>query len=186
MKRTPYRGCLVGFLFLASGCASAIDAPSAYETTTYLCDDAHAAEWAAEIEACRALGDEGCAGIMSVRGVVDEQPVRASNRVESAVESVDQSDEGPVRSFRLSGRTTYFRLALTCQFLRDGRPPSSLTSNLNLEARGGNYLVGLARPAQSIQVDSPGEFAFRVQSSLTRGGTFEGCFHLFVKPAVSN
>jgi hypothetical protein len=186
VRGTRYRGCLVGFLFLAAGCASAIDAPSAYETAPYLCDEAHAIEWASEVEACRAAGSDHCAGVMSFRGVIDEQPVRSSNRVELVTRTIDATSGVEIRSVRAEGRTAYYRLAITCEFSPDGTPAPSFSSNLNLEARGGNYLVGLAPREQSVQVDEPGEFAYRIQSKLTRGGTFEGCFHLFVKPTVAN
>jgi hypothetical protein len=123
---------------------------------------------------------------MSFRGVIDEQPVRSSNRVELVVQTFDATSGVAIRSVRAVGRTAYYRLAVSCEFLPDGMPAPSFTSNLNLEARGGNYLVGLAPREQSIEVDEPGEFAFRIQSKLTRGGTFEGCFHLFVKPDAAN
>jgi hypothetical protein len=186
VKGTRYRGCLVGFFFLSAGCASAIDAPSAYETAPYLCDDSQAAAWATEVEACRAAGSDLCAGVMSFRGVIDEQPVRSSNRVQLVTLLLDATSGVEIRTVRVVGRTAYYRLAVSCEFLPDGMPPPTFSQNLNLEARGGNYLVGLSQTQQSIQVDEPGEFAFRIQSKLTRGGTFEGCFHLFLKPDVAN
>lgn len=188
MKRMPYQGWLAfGFSWVAAGCGSPVDAPSAYDTAQYLCDDAHAAAWNAEVASCVAARASGasCAGTMSFRGTVDHQPIVVSARPTSAAFDFEVDSEGQaVRNLRMRGTTPYSEVALAYQFYADGRTdtPKTLTSNLNFEARGGNYLVGTIPTSLSITVDTPDEFEFASSAKLTRGGTFEGCFHVFLTP----
>ena len=189
MKRVVH-GLGILLVLAVSGCASAIDAPSAYETAKYLCDDAHRATWDAEVEACRDahLSTQSCGGVISLRGVIDEQPVVVTLRAYDTVHSIDSlDDEGIlVRATRAAGPTPYFGFNIVHQFYLDGRDgvPSGQTSNMTLEARGGNYLVGFNATSQSIEVLKDDEVAFRLTAKLSRGGNIEGCFHLFPMTTV--
>jgi hypothetical protein len=185
---TRFRNLIGGVipLLASAGCSSALDAPSAYETAQYLCGEAQSAAWSAELDSCRAIRAAGglCAGVLSFRGIVDEQPVVASihARTASFVE-IFEPNGNSIRSLRARATAPYFDFSLTIDFFADkkpGRPPDS-NSNLNFEARGGNYLVGVIPNDVSIQVDTDEEFAFSTQAALSRGGTFEGCFHVFLR-----
>jgi hypothetical protein len=189
VKRSFYASWAALGIVCIAACASPIDAPSAYEGEQYLCDDSHAALWSAEVEACRsAHADDGsCAAAMSFRGVIDKQAVVMSMRASmgTIIDDIDSAG-APIRGVRVVGPTPYFRCSLTYSFVRRGQSgvPVSNTSNLNLEARGGNYLVGLVEKEHAILVDTDEEFAFTTKSDLARGGYFEGCFHLFLSPAT--
>src|SRR5689334_8436357 len=104
------------------GCSSALEAPSAYETTQYLCDEPHAQAWTAAIDVCRAEREAGgsCAGVMSLRGVVDGQSILASKRLLSADFSDDPTTGSePEHMVRLRARADYSDVTVQLQFKND-------------------------------------------------------------------
>jgi hypothetical protein len=187
VKRLNYPRWVALGIVCVAGCASPIDAPSAYEGQQYLCDEAHAASWDARVEACRSAHavDGSCAAAVSFRGNIDHHDVVGSMQADVGTFIGDVDSSGvPIRMLHVAGPTPYFRLAITYGFFLRGQPgrPAGNISNMNLEARGGNYLVGLIEKEHAILVDTDEEFAFSVASNLSRGGSFDGCLHLFLSP----
>jgi hypothetical protein len=187
-------------LWLAN-CIAPLDAPSAFSAAQYLCDPAHAADFAAFVEPCREahLRDQSCAGVMSFRGVIDSQPIAMDTEVVTAVYVDKPLADGTVsRAVTLNGFSPYFAFRMdlsnflappavsrtgpvadnACGSVVGGSTCAS-SELLNLEARGGNYLSQLVSEVRDIRLETADELLVALTADLSRGGDLEGCFDVF-------
>lgn len=113
---------VVGLLLAA--CAEPLDAPSAYDDQVYVCGEDAAAARDAQSGACRE--DEDCAGWVSLRGTLQDQPVTVGSVVRSvSLDASNVPDVGFVRdSVELSAASPYFNLRLMFSDL----PPQKVTA----------------------------------------------------------
>jgi hypothetical protein len=180
-------------------CVEPIDAPSAFSSEHYLCDEEHAAEFDAQVERCRQdhLRDQSCAGVLSLRGVFDSQPVVLDERVVKATYSDQVQQNGPtIRVMTINAIAPYFRVRFDSNFsvppeaTKSGPVPDTdcslggglscgSTQILNLEARGGNYLSGLVSAVREIKLETLEEVRVKLSGGLARGGNIDACFHIF-------
>ena len=93
---------------LQLACTGGIDAPSAYSTQRYLCDEAHATDLAEIVGDCRET--KQCWGAMSLQGTLQEEPVTIEASLEQTeFENVETGAGEVLRdSITLIGQTPYF------------------------------------------------------------------------------
>lgn len=180
---------VLGLAALA-GCLSPLEAPSAFTGERYLCGPDQRAELDARVEECRQanLRDGSCTGILSLRGVIDSQPVVVDAPTVVATYTimvVPPNDRA--RDVFVAADAPYFLISLHVNLLIDPTTgsfsdlPDGLNMDiLNVEARGGNYLSILEDETIDVQVQAGDELRLTFKGRLNRGGSIDGCFHAFL------
>lgn len=184
------------------GCADPIDAPSAFSGERYVCGPEHVAEFDALMEECRTLRQTSvCRGVLSLRGSIDAQDVTVDAHVTSlSVSDWPGGDPEFARAISVLAGSPYFNIKLDMNYLAvpprasiSGElpencaltPTSSTTCMLlNLEARGGNYLVGMIHVVRTMELETAEEVRTSFSADLARGGHLEGCFQVILAPAL--
>ena len=149
------RPIVVGLLLVA--CAEPLDAPSAYDDQVYVCgEDAVATREAKSVE-CRSEDD--CAGWVSLRGTLQDQPVTVGSPLRSVhLDASDVPGAGLVRdSIELSADSPYFSLRLTFTAL----PPQRATAGelefpIGLVDRDDGVRASLRMQGGGARVELPG------------------------------
>jgi len=179
---------LVPCLLVLTGCVAPVDAPSAFSTEHYLCEGENLALFDAMVEQCRDEMHQGapCAGVMSLRGVVDSQAVVADSRVTRVFFADEPTGNGNrMRAIDVTGVAPYFSMRITLYGFEadEGRVPALPLAPprdvVNFEARGANYLSQIVDQIRVVEVNERDEMRAKVSGRLTRGGTVDMCFHLF-------
>lgn len=170
------------------GCSAPVDADSAFESERFLCDDAHAAEFEARVEECRQARAAGktCVGLVSVKGVIDAEPVVFDAPAVTAVYTDTVTGSEVSRRFSVVANAPYFSFTLATEFQLDrstgllsvAADPISATI-INVEARGGNYFTSLLNPTRAVEQPAPDEVRATFSAALSRGGFVDGCFDIF-------
>ena len=175
---------------VSTGCGSPLDAPSAFASERYLCGPEQQAELDALVEACRQgdLRDGACFGVESFQGVLDGQPVVVDAPIVEFTYSDGARDGGMARNVSMKALAPYFGATLSLVFMLDAQTGLMTNAGLagvpeyfNLEARGGNYLVTLQSATREIQSQTADEVRAKVSASISRGGSLDFCFHVFLK-----
>jgi hypothetical protein len=196
----------LGFLFCLglacsgalAGCVAPLEAPSAFDDQQYLCDPGHADAWRARIESCRDAfaADGSCLGVISLRGILDNENVVMDSPVTRLVITDTPNRDGVVvRDYFVSGRAPYFDFSLDLTGFAvppahsaNGIIIATATCNpdpgtdlvcfngvLNIEVRGGTELLRLQTLVRNIRVETVSELEFNFSSDLARGGNLSGC-----------
>ena len=188
---------LVLLLWLGA-CVAPLEAPSAFDDQQYLCGPENAPALEARLAECRATYDQ-CRGVISFRGVVDNQPVKVGSLITIVgTTDIQRVDGTTSRAFLIHGRAPYFTFSFDLpQF---DAPPGHTKSGvyipdltnclgtgnglgceravLNLEVRGGTYLSSLDSLNRDIQIETSDELRVGLTGHLLRGGSVEACFAL--------
>jgi hypothetical protein len=174
------------------GCASPIDAPSAYTSEQFLCGDEQAAEFDSQVERCReaSLRDGSCSGIVSLKGSVDAQPIVIDSTAGKVtyVEKSGRSDGsgGELSELKVYARSPYFDFVLTLLSkpldLGTGEAPGMCrdpTGFFSIEARGGSDFVPMYFSSCELKLRTPQEMRVVFSAQLRIRGNVDGCFHIF-------
>jgi hypothetical protein len=98
---------------ILTGCASPLDAPSIYDSETFLCAPDQADRFRVELERCRNEYDRdgSCGGLVSFTGRLYDQPLVVDSRFDvSRFEDLLRPDGVRIRDqVKLSGISPYFR-----------------------------------------------------------------------------
>jgi hypothetical protein len=174
------------------GCATPIDAPSAYTNEQFLCGAEQASEFNNQVERCReaSLRDASCSGIVSLKGVVDSYQVVIDSTVARATytDKSGKSDGigGELSEVRLFGLSPYFafRLTVFSKPLASGTREApgvcrDLIGLFTLEARGGSDFVPMEFSSCDLKLRTPEEIWVAFSADLRIRGNLDGCFHVF-------
>lgn len=181
-----------------AACVAPLEAPSAFEDQQYLCDPGHADTWRARIESCRAafVADGSCLGVISLRGILDNQNVVMDSPVTRlAITDSPNRDGTVVRDYFFRGSAPYFDFSMDLTGF--AVPPAHSTNGLiiatatcdpapgtdlvcfngvlNIEVRGGTELLRLQTLVRNIRVETVYELELNFASDLARGGNVSGC-----------
>lgn len=199
LPKLPGLAALVSLAVSLAHCANPIDAPSAFSAERYLCGPEHAAEFEAFLQDCRTRGQsEVCNGILSLRGTIDSEEVVIDTWVDRATPSDWPGDRGTARAMELLAASAYFNIKLDVHYLAvppltsySGELPENCSAQpeltfapcmiLNLEARGGNFLSGVATSVRTIELETATEMRASFSGEFARGGHIDGCFHIFLR-----
>jgi len=186
-------------LFLVS-CAGPLEAPPAFEEQPFLCGSEHAEEYGRAVEQCREahFRDGSCKGIISMRGVLDRQPTALTSTMDRAVHlDTKIAGEPSDRSFNFGGAGPYYTFVLNVGSFavppattESGPLPDGACNNptsgmgrcdvMNLEARGGNYLLRLVSIVRHVDVETEDEIGLSMTASTSDGlGHLELCLDAF-------
>src|SRR6266576_2886364 len=72
-----------------AGCIDHFSTPSAYDSQLFLCDDAHAADFEAQAHTCAST--PGCAGVFSMQGKLQSEPMTVQSLLTDAGYSIVQA-----------------------------------------------------------------------------------------------
>jgi hypothetical protein len=181
-------------LTCVAGCATPIDAPSAYADQQFLCGAEKAAEFDHQVERCReaSLRDGSCSGIVSLNGVLDTYQVVIDATVTQATysEKTGKSDGsgGELSETRVLGHAPYFSFTLSVlsRPLDPGIQEApgvcrDLRGFLAIEARGGNDNMPMYYSTCDLKLRTPQEIWMVFSADVRLRGNLEGCFHIFPK-----
>jgi hypothetical protein len=182
-------------LTCVAGCATPLDAPSAYTNEQFLCGAEQATEFDNQVERCREanLRDGSCSGIASLKGSLDSHSLVIDSTVSHAEHS-DRSGKsdgngGELTETRLLGRTPYFSFTLSVL----GRPLDPGTQEASgvclrgffaVEARGGNDNMPIYLSTCDLKLRTPREMWMVFSGDVRLRGNLDGCFYIF--PEILN
>jgi hypothetical protein len=175
-----------------AGCVDHFTTPSAYASQIFLCDDAHAPDFDAQARTCSTT--PGCAGVFSMQGKLQSQPMTVQSLLTDAGYSIVQAP-GTTQRFldevRMNGSSPYFDFVFHLKNA-GGTLDTPITTSRTLNINGGaptmpNSLAdnqvdagqlleaGGASTEQHALTDS-GSVLITFQSIDELRGTFAGAF----------
>ncbi|HEX6838203.1 MAG TPA: hypothetical protein VF334_16620, partial [Polyangia bacterium] len=176
----------------AAGCVDHFSTPSAYNSQIFLCDDAHAAEFAARVQTCAA--NAGCGGVFSMQGKLQSEPMTVDTLLTDGAYSIVQAP-GTVERFldeaRMSGSSPYFDFVFHLKSVGgtlDMPTTTSRTLNINggapaltgslgdTEVDVGQLLEAGGASAEEHAFTDSGSVLITFQSLQELRGTFAGAF----------
>lgn len=167
-----------------------LEAPPALEGESFLCTEEQLPAFEAKLQECidaRAVDASACAGWMSFQGEVDGQFVVLDAPIQSVeynrFHRLGQAD----LSISMTSAAPYYgvRFDMTAGLRVDQSDVQfglTVSTYLNLEARGGNFLSNLQNHAFDIRYQTKEEVRTWVVGDLARGGFIELCYHAFLPP----
>jgi hypothetical protein len=178
-------GLLGTSLISLAGCASPLEAPSAYASERFLCEPQDSAEFDAQVSGCREsqLRDGSCVGFVSMKGNLDGQFFVTDAPLFEARYEYDETKPNVVRSVMIRARSPYFTFRfstenLTKETTESGTVCRTIGANLfNLEARGSSYNETLVFKDCELGPRADG-FYFSFAANVVAGGNVDACTYL--------
>jgi hypothetical protein len=193
-RRQSKPSCLCGWLDLraytlasltAFACSDPLEAPPAFESERFLCGEENLEAFETELDDClqaRLRNEAACRGVISFRGVIDEQPVIGDAWIVDA-DVNPSADPNEPPDIHMRAYAPYFIYSLAFAVRSElgmiNEVVDSAVNFVNLEVRGGNYLVALVDGTIDIQLRTDTELRAALAGNLARGGQLETCFHVF-------
>jgi hypothetical protein len=177
------------WLLWVAGCATPLEAPSAYSSERFLCGPEHAAAFAALSSACREtyLRDGSCEGFASLKGEIDGQPFVVDGPLfETSYESDETRPRTPL-GVNARGSTPYFAFRISISDLartittESGTVlPATGSGLFGIEVRGSSNLQTMHVNSCEIEPLPDGIYV-AWSANFARGGTIDVCSYLIAK-----
>jgi hypothetical protein len=168
-----------------AGCATPLEAPSAYSDERYLCEPQDSAEFDAQMVACRdtRLRGGSCAGFVSMRGEIGEQPFVVESPLFESFYIYDETKPNALQTLAVSAQAPYFNFRLTSERVTRvttdaGTICQTLGANLfTLEVRGSSHNQALIAKQCDFNRRADGLF-YSFSARIALGGNLEACTYL--------
>jgi hypothetical protein len=169
-----------------AGCATPLEAPSAYTGERFLCGPEHAAEFAALSSACREayLLDASCEGFASLRGEFEAQPFVVDTTLAQSFYEFDETLPTTPLSVNARGHSPYFTFRLSIDGLTEETGESGAVCQapgaklIGVEVRGSSSQKTLSLKTCEIE-RLPDGIYFAVSATFVReAGSLDMCAYL--------
>jgi hypothetical protein len=175
-----------------AGCVDHFSTPSAYASQLFLCDDAHAADFEAQAHTCAST--PGCAGVLSMQGKLQSEPMTVQSLLTDAGYSIVQAPGATERFLdeaRMNGSSPYFDFVfhlksvggsldapiMTARTLTiNGGAPALMNSLADGQVDVGQLLEAGGASAEEHAFTNSGSVLITYQSIDELKGTFAGAF----------
>jgi hypothetical protein len=168
-----------------AGCATPLEAPSAYTDERYLCEPQDSAEFDAQVFACREtrLRDGSCAGFMSMQGEIGGQHFVVDSPMYESFYAYDENKPHPLETLTARARGPYFNFRMTSEKLSrvttEGGTVCQISgANLfTLEVRGSSNNQALIVKQCEFERRADGLF-YSFSARIALGGSLDACAYL--------
>jgi len=187
----PFRW-ISAWLVSVAGCATPLEAPSAYAGERFLCGSEHAAEFQELSAACREayLGDRSCEGYASLKGESDGQPFVVDAPLFGTYYAFGATGPAYALTVSADGLSPYFSFRLQLYGLTREVTESGVIVCQTVEARLFGIEVRGASDQQAMNLNTceierlmDGVYV-SFSARLARGGNIDACAYVIDKAAA--
>jgi len=175
-------------LLAAAGCATPLEAPSAYAGERFLCGPEQAAEFRVLSAGCREayLSDRSCEGFASLKGESDGQPFVVDAPLFGSFYQYNETGPTTGLTVNATGLSPYFAFRLQLYGLTREATEAGIVCRtaearlFGIEVRGSSDQQAMALLTCDFERPEDGVYV-SFSAKLARGGPLEACMYLTAK-----